>query len=200
MTGRKKYIAAWCLLALAAIGCLSLAVGVTYARYREDVDGSLELGLRKNAQVYLISGKDPEIYSPLAAQWQQQGESQILEFFVTNTGADAKAPEDTQEFTLRLAASLDVWDGVSEFAVNLVYTQSESADIIQGTVTRIPQDTVLYSQFGDGWLITFPKDGTDMTWELKGGERSHISMQLELTSEQSVDGGLVQLLLEGRLK
>lgn len=200
MTGRKSHIAAWCLLALTAVCCLSLAVGVSYARYREDAGGSLELGVRKNAQVYLLAGKDPENYTPGAAAWEGNGTSQTMQFLITNTGKDGKIPESDQRCTLRMAASLDVWDGVAPMNVQLTYTKDDHAQILQGQISRIEQDTVLYRQFGDGWLITFAdRWDNEMVWKLEGGQRSHLTMELKLETDRAVEDGMIQLLLEGQM-
>lgn len=199
MTGRKSNISAWCLLALAVIGCLALAVGVAYARYREDVGSALEIGLRTNAQVYLVAGNDPEKYVPGPVEWEDSGTAREMEFLISNTGADGLIPKATQQCTLRLAASLDVWDGVSELSVKLTYTQDGKAGMLTGQISRIQPDTVLYREFGDGWLITFPdRADKEQTWKLAGDQRSAVAVHLTLETDQAIDSGMIQLLLEGR--
>lgn len=200
MTGRKSNISAWCLLALAVLGCLSLAVGVAYARYREDVGSTVEIGIRKNAQVYLVAGNDPEKYVPGPVEWEDSGTAREMEFLISNTGPDNKIPEATQQCSLRLAASLDVWDGESALSVKLTYTQDKKANVITGQISRIQPDTVLYKEFGDGWLITFP-DSTDkeMEWKLEGNQRSTVAVHLTLETDRAIDCGMIQLLLEGRM-
>lgn len=200
MTRRKSNIYAWCLLALAAIVCVGMAVGVTYARYREDVGGNVQIGPRQNAQVYLLAGKDPENYTPEAAQWEASGTARMMQFLITNTGSDDVIPEADQTCTLRLAASLDVWDGVSPISIQLAYTKGANAQILQGQISRIEPDTVLHRQFGDGWLITFcDRWDREMLFRLEGGQRSWISMELLLETEQTIDEGMIQLLLEGKM-
>lgn len=200
MTGRKVNIYAWCLLALAVIGCVSMAVGITYARYREDVPGAVEIGLRKNEQLFLMAGKTPENATAGAAHWDGNGNIRSMEFLITNTPQDGKAPKADQTCTLRLAASLDVWDGVSQLSIVLSSTQGESAQILQGQLSRIEPDTVLHREFGDGWLIIFVDErGNEKNFKLEGGQNSWISMELLLESEQAVDTALIQLMLEGRM-
>ena len=201
MTGRKIHIYAWCLLALAVIGCVSLAVGVTYARYREDVAGTLEIGLRGNEQVYLMAGKTPETATTGAARWEENGDERTMQFLITNSLTEGKAPQADQTCTLRLAASLDVWDGTAQISILLSSTKEDSARIYQGQLTRIPPDTVLHRQFGDGWLITFVDErGKEAEFRLEGGRRSWLSMELMLETEQTIDLGLIQMILEGRMQ
>lgn len=202
MTGRKPNISAWCLTALAAIlavGCLGLGIGTAYARYREASDGTLGVEAKKPAQVYLWAGTDPEgVYTPGTGVWVENEGNLELSFMVTNTQSEDRVPEDTQQFRVRLIGSLLAWEENSEGLLRLTYTHGEETETLEAQVQRILPDTPLHSQFGDGWIFTFPdENGEELCWTLEGGERSTVAMQLVLENGNVSTTSLLKLQVLG---
>lgn len=202
MTGRKPHISAWCLIALAVlltVGCLAVGVGTAYARYREEVDGDMGIQAKNTAKVYLWAGNDPEAeYVPGAGAWVEKEGNLELAFLVTNTDSTRKFPSGDQQFRLRLVGSPGAWVEDGENLLRLTYTVGETTETLQAQVTRILPDTPLYTQFGDGWLFTFPDEtGAETRWTLEGGIRSTAAMQLVLENPQQTETSLLKLQLLG---
>lgn len=204
MTRRKSNISAWCVLALSVVltvGCLAVSVGTAFARYREDVNGEVSLRVREPAQVYLWSGSDPSSeYTSGVGSWVENNGDRELNFMVTNVGSNGQIPDATQEFYLRMVASLGAWDGQSQLTVRLTWTREETSESVEATITRIEPDTPLYKNFGEGWLFTFrDKKDRELLWELEGDTRSTISMQLTMENGEPVDSSLFLLQVTGNM-
>lgn len=204
MNRRKSNISAWYLTGLTALllaGCVMLSIPAAFARYREETTQDVALQVRNPARVYLWAGSDPAAdYFPGTGSWYLRDGVPELSFMVTNTKDAQDIPKATQEYRVRLIASLGAWDGASEIKIRLTTLSEEHTDIYYAQAKPIRKDTPLYQQFGEGWYFTFlDEDGEEIRWTLEGGSRSTISMQLALEVAQITDTSLMQLQVIGEM-
>lgn len=199
MERKKSNIGTWYRLgfaALAVIGCLMLAAGVSFARYRTDTVGGLAIQTQGTSYVYL-GGVFNNAFTEGAGNWSVNDEGKMqLAFMLSNQGATAEtaAPGD-QEVYLRVLVS----EGIGNETLQLILTTPEGENVM-GEPVPIEKTTPLYTQFGPGWIYYF-RDATtreELTWKLKGGQRSEVSMTLTANYETMPDTSLIQLQATGR--
>lgn len=197
MAHKKLNIGTWYRLgfaALAVIGCLLLAVGATFARYRTDSEADLALRVQATSYVY-VGGVFNGEFTAGSGNWQvnEEGKPQ-LQFMLSNQGtADTPALAD-QEVWLRVLVS----EGIGNERLQLILTTPDGENIM-GTPVPIGTTTPLYQQFGPGWVYTFrDANATELTWELTGGDRSELTMTLTANGDFIPDTTLIQLQATGR--
>lgn len=192
MKPRKTHISPQLLLGLTALlvaGCLLVAVGVSFARYRTEMKNGILFRPDQVAQVYLGYVENNTFYNRQAG-WTDTGETLQLSFAVGNGANSGSYTNANQSVRLCLLASLGAWQADSDTVVYLtVEGQTYSA-----TAQRIQEGSALHAQFGDGWVFRFQDDsGKEPAWVLPGGQFGYISMLLEMESAAITDTSLLQL-------
>lgn len=208
---RKPNISQWYLLGLAAIlvvGCLTVAVGTTFARYRDEITQLVSFQVRQFNKVYLgsleysaYSGRGGTFVRSDETYWQEYGGDLMLNFAVGNGTSEEDFADADQKVQIRLIGSLGAWYPSGDMKLTLTVplqsdpTQSET---LEATVIRISEESPLYETFGDGWMFCFLDEiGRERSWTLEGGKLSFISMDLIYENADLVDTSLLQLQVNG---
>ena len=207
MNQRKPNMTRWYamgLTALLVVGCLVMAVGVTWARYRTDVMGSTVFQSRKPLAVRLGKMEPMEdgttLFVPGARQtWERVDGKLRLDFAVANgTSAEVFETRD-QRFHIRLVGSIGAWSGDETAAIYLeipprAETETEPT-LVKATAARIEPGTQLWSTFGDGWTFRFldPRTGRELDWTLEGGGLTCLDLDLVMEGSTLTDTSLLQM-------
>lgn len=224
MDHRKPLLSRWYALGLAVlltVGCLVMAVGVSWARYRTEADAKISVEVRPPLAVTLgrmeYSGES-EIgtFVPTgAAVWEWVDGRWAMALAVANGTAPDVFEAQSQSFRIRFVGSLGAWSGEGSGAISLILPlkqiqmdteeTEDPADStlpavsavptrIAATATRISPDTRLHREFGDGWLFCFLDDqGEELSWTLEGGKLSCVTMDVVIDAGTLADTSLLQL-------
>lgn len=177
MNRRKLHISPALQLGIAVLlllCCMTVAVGVTFARYHKGEKGSLIFEPEQNLQVCLgYIENDSFVCSQ--NEWMRFEEQLQLAFAISNGSSNHEFAPADQMVCLRVVASLGVFN--EEMAIPLSLTVG--GNTYTATVQPIVKDSVLYTQFGDGWVFRFcDAEGNELQWELAGGQFSYIQALL----------------------
>ena len=208
MNQRKPNRKAWYSLGLTmllCVGLLTVATGVTFARYRAERTTDFSIRVRKPELICLgevitetEEGEPPvttEIFTPSAQlNWETKDGATQLKFAIGNGSSEEEYSARDQRVSLRMIGSL----GLGMEPPGLVLTlppeeEGKEGKEIQATVTRLVEGTALQLSHGDGWLYTF-SDGTDeeLFWELEGGDLNYVCLTITVTGEVPADLTLLQ--------
>lgn len=192
MNQRKLHISPWVALLLAAVavlGCVLAAVGVSFARYRSASGWEYQFQAQQSGSV-LLGVMDGGTFTQKESAWVRVDDQLQLHFAVSNgTGADAFAAL-RQDVSIRVIASLGNWSD------KLTLTVGENT--YTATATAIRAGSALHRTFGDGWVLRFlDEQGNELHWTLSGAEWESIAMQLTLTGDGLTDTSLLQLQVVG---
>lgn len=226
MNQRKPNMTRWYALGLAvilAVGGLVMSVGVTWARYRTDVNGSIFFQSRKPLAVWLGKMETADdggaVFTPTGQRsWEQVDGKLQLDFAVANGTSLEVFETADQRFHIRLLGSLGAWSGEETAAIYLVIppveipaeeeTETETEETteqipavpaeptrVKATAVRIEPNTQLWSTFGDGWAFCFldEQTGEELAWTLEGGGLSCLDLDLVIEGGTLTDTSLLQL-------
>lgn len=175
--------------------CLGAAVGVTFARYQAEKKEGLIFQPDRNAQVYL-GHMTADGFVCEQNQWVNAQEQLQLAFAISNGPSDTEFSSMDQVACLRVVASLGAWN--EEMATPLYLTVGEQ--VYAAAAQRIVEGTVLYTQFGDGWVFRFQdENGKEPQWELSGGRFDCVQMLLYMDAAIA-DTGLLRLQVVAEVK
>lgn len=226
MNRRKPNMTRWYALGLAvilAVGGLVMSVGVTWARYRTDVNGSVFFQARKPLAVWLGKMETADdggtVFTPTGQRsWEQAEGGLQLDFAVANGTSPEVFETADQRFHIRLMGSLGAWSGEETAAIYLVIppveppaeeeTETETEETteqiptvpaeptrVKATAVRIEPNTQLWNTFGDGWAFCFldEQTGEELVWTLEGGGLSCLDLDLVIEGGTLTDTSLLQL-------
>lgn len=197
------------LLPILLLGCLIASAGSALARYRAESKEIIEFEVRPPDQVVLgqmVTAEDGSVSFDPKAQgvWETVEGKQQLEFTIANGTSKDDCSRENQRIRLRLIGSLGIWDGTEEFSVTLQLPPEEDAEdsekpkTVKATVTRILEDSPMYTTFGDGWVFTFlDEDEKELSWLLEGGTLNTVTMTLILDGLSGNEASLLQLQISG---
>jgi len=198
MKRRKLHTSPALLLGIAAmlmLSCLTAAVGVTFARYRDGEKEGLIFQPDLKPQVFL-GHMEGDSFACVQNEWVRSEEQLQLAFAISNGPSNTEFSSVNQSVCLRVIASLSVWN--EEMAISPSLTVGEKT--YTATAQRIVEGSALYTQFGDGWILRFQdENGTEPQWELMGGQFSCISMLLHMDAAVG-DTGLLRLQAVAEMK
>lgn len=208
---RKPNITQWYLLGLAAIlvvGCLTMAAGTTFARYRDEIVKIIPFQVRQPNEVYLgtleysaYSGRDGMFVQSKETRWQEFDGDLMLSFAVGNGKDEEEFAAADQKIQVRLIGSIGAWypNGPMKMLLKVPKaSEPEGFQVLEATPIRISQESPLYETFGDGWLFCFLDEaGREYSWTLEGGKLSYITMDLTFENADLVDTSLLQLQVNG---
>lgn len=213
MNQRKPNMTRWYALGLAVVlmvGCLAMSVGVTWARYRTDVNGSVFFQARKPLSVCLgrmeAADDGGAVFTTTGQRsWEMVDGRLQLDFAVANgTSLEAFEAAD-QRFYIRLLGSLGAWSGEETAAIYLVIppteesveeaTETAEPTLVKAAAVRIEPNTQLWNTFGDGWAFCFldEQSGEELVWTLAGGGLSCLDLDLVIDGGTLTDTSLLQL-------
>lgn len=211
------------LAALLVIACLLLATGVTWARYRMEMDGSVYFETRKPVSVYLgrveysesetVPEEVPDETAPEElpkgefvqtdeGNWELGEDGKLhLKFAVANGISETDFEERTQNVYLRFVGSLGAQTAGNPISLSMSIPQKDKPEeLVQVKAEAVPivPEAPLYTTFGEGWVFCFMVEGQELTWKLKGGELSIIEMDVTLEDGTLADTSLLQLQVSSR--
>lgn len=194
MNRGKVNISPWLLQGFAAmlvVICLTVAVGISFARYNAGKDADLHFEVGRNASVFLgrLDEKTGNFIREESA-WERKDGGQQLHFAVSNGTSATDHVAADQQICLRVIGSPGVWKENSNAKLTLTVDGMKYTAV----VSRIVRGSALYAAFGDGWAFSFRNDqGNELTWKLDGGELTCLEMTLSIEGAQILDTGLLQL-------
>ena len=180
------------LAALLVLISVVLTIGVTWARYRTELNPFEYWFVARNPQqVYLWGEKTGDTYTGLPGSWTVSESGSSLPFLVSN-GIATEFPEQNVRIAIQVAATEGIGSG-DNLILQLAVVDGEHEPIYDGKAERIASGTTFYNQFGDGWLYRFyDEEGNEMTWVLEGGQLSEFSAELHISG--SVDPKFYSML------
>lgn len=181
-------------------GLLIVSVGVTYARYREDHQGSVAFQIKESETVFLGIIDNNEFTQVSQLEWKVEDNSATLQFAVANGTSEMDYSNRNQEVQLCLIGSLGLMKEEKLPIVSVFFkTQEGEVKNIQASVSAIEKGTALYHSYGDGWLYRFyestAEGNREFSWALPGGEFSYIALTVKMEGETSENLSLLQPLI-----
>ena len=198
------------LITILCVGCLSIAVGTTYARYRSESEEGLLFEMRQPDQVSLgtiqkVQDEDTFVLSD-TLNWTIDEKDGLasLTFAVAN-GSDGKNYSFKDQLVrLRMIGSLSIAESGKIPALTVTYVSEKLngekiEKTVQGEVSSIMEGSPLYHTHGHGFLYTFyettPEGKKELTWELPGEKLSYFTLTVKTTEEVSGTLGFLQPLV-----
>jgi hypothetical protein len=195
-----QFLRGVCLAFACVTLCLTLTVGVTYARYQwESPRQSYVFAPDKPDQV-LLSGsiteqalEEKELPS-FPEQWVQTENGLQLDFAVTN-GTFAEPAQRNQKFTLYLTGGVGI--GSAEALTVTIHWQDGAGNIIQtqAVAQAVERGTLLYDSMGDGWIYRFFEGQQELKFLLEGGEIRYENFTLTVSG--LTDPAMLDLRVQG---
>ena len=192
------------------IGSVAALTGVAFARYRVDRTEQTELTPRTPEYIHLgtlekeTEDAEPVFQAGIQNTWELKDGRYQLSFAVAN-GTDAETfAESDQEFRVRLIGTMGVWDGEDTVDVILQVPSIPSEEDpekpleIPATATRIQPGSILYEEFGEGWVFSFYDPWKDeWKFDLPGEELNALELVLIVNEADLTDPSLLQLQITG---
>lgn len=178
--------------------CIILAVGITWARYRAEEDSFLQYTTRDPGAVSLWAGYN-ELTGTLTAgeiPWTFSNGTGTAQFYISNGTSEADYSDEDLSAAIRLLVSLNAADAQVELSVS----DGSSTATWGGTPVEIQEGTPLFTSFGGGTAYVFQNEnGSELDWNLEGGALSVLSVQIEVSNLEQLDGAaLLQVQVVGK--
>ena len=186
--------------------CLMVSIGVTWARYRTEMDKSVYFQVRKPVAFYLgrieyaedETQKDAEgkFVRSDEGEWERDEDGNLkLKFAVANGTSQTDYEKRDQQVSIRFIGSLGVQSGEAPITLTLTFPSEEDPEKpcqVKATAVRIDPESPMYTTYGDGWVFSFQENGEELTWMLEGGELTYVEMDVTMDAEV-IDTSLLQL-------
>lgn len=158
-------------------GLLTVSVGTTYARYRDEQQGTATFLVREPAEMLLGTVVDGEFSSTVTPEWTVTNGVASLQLAVANGSSEARI------IRLYMIGSLGISkDGNTPQVAVTYFPQDGSGEVknVTAYATSIEKNTALYHTYGEGWKYGFYElttDGTwkELTWEVPG-DMNYVTM------------------------
>lgn len=178
--------------------CVILAVGAAWARYRTEEDSFLQYTTRDPGGVSLWAGYN-EFTGTLTAgdiPWTFSNGTGTAQFYLSNGTSETDYSEEDLRAGVRLLVSLNAADAQAELSVS----DGDSTATWSGTPVEIQEGTPLFTSFGAGTVYVFQDEaGSELEWELQGGALSVLSLQIDISNLEQLDGAaLLQVQVVGK--
>lgn len=178
------------LLLLLCIGVLTVSVGTSFARYREEHHKDVFFEIRELEQV--VVGKfQEEVFTPVdRLEWTVKDGVSCLEFTVANGVSLEDYVSQKQVIELHMLGSLGIWENGKTPELQMTYkydNESEEVLYAYSAVTSIEKGTAWYKHYGAGWLYQFHEFTAEgkqkLILELPGGQFSYITFSIKINGE-----------------
>lgn len=190
--------------------CVVSSLGISYARYRLDKTAMTAITPREPEYVYLgtvareTEGSEGTFVPGTLGEWKSMDDRLELAFAVANGKDSENFAQSDQEFRVRLVGSMGVWDGEDTVDVILrvpAIPSEQDPEMpleISGKAIRIQQDSLMYQEFGEGWVFCFYDAwGEEWRFDLKGGQWNRLELILSVNEVELTDLSLMQLQITG---
>ena len=189
------------LLLLCLLLCSVLILGVTFGRYLQDFSPVTYPFVADGGGTLVLGGTvtqdwlDKGVWPDMATDWTVQADTATLAFSISNGRSAEGATSRSQLATVRLVAGLGI--GAPEnMTVTLSFSHNGQMRTLTGEAERIQKGSMLYQNYGDGWIYYFYDDlGNEKNFTLSGGKLSYENMTVTLTGD--TDPVLCQLQVFG---
>lgn len=188
----KQNISKWYIIGLAVIliiGCLMIAVGSTWARYRTDYTGNVKFKVETPANV-ILGTYDEETETFTKGDelvWTETEDELKLDFAISNDNSS-----EDQILQVRMIASLNAWN--DDYDAKSVVLSDGTEEKYTMQAERIGKNTSMYYTFGDGWIFRFfDEEGKEAQWLLKGGKISFKDLDVTIDNSLVTDVSIIQL-------
>ncbi len=178
---------------------LLLFVGVTWSRYRTQLQADLQYTPHAPSQIFLWGERTAEgEFSTLPDTWRVDGGTYEVPFAVTNGIAGKNGQSDLfAREDMGISIRIAVTEGIKDpgnFSVQLRLNDANGT-FYQGVAEKIPETSPLYSTFGDGWVYSFRNtDGEEPRWILEGGSLACFeAMLIYEVSSETIDYSMMQM-------
>lgn len=191
----KQNISKWYIVGLTAmlvIGCLIVAVGSTWSRYRTDYTGNAMFKADIPANVVLgIWDEETKTFTKSnELVWTETDDNLKLDFAISNNSSD-----EDQIVKVRMIVNLNAWN--EDYDVKDIVISDGTEETYTVQPERIGKNTSMYYTFGDGWIFRFfDEEGKEAQWSLKGGKLSVKDLDMIIDSAVITDISLVQLQID----
>lgn len=165
-------------------GLLTVSIGTTYARYRDEQQEVVTFAVREPNKVLLGTVED-EVFTPAEQlEWSVDDGVASLQLAVANGSSETDYTARDQIIRLYMIGSLGIAENGTPPEVLVTFlTQGEQAEskTVQAYATPIEKNTALYHTYGEGWKYGFYEltaEGSykEITWELAGGDLNYVTM------------------------
>ena len=194
------------LLLFLCIGCVAVATGTTYARYRSEGGDDMLFEVREPDQLELGTIQEEKFvpHDPLdQLQWTIDETNGIasLTFTIANGSDEKNFSMKEQSVKLRMLGTLNLAVIGTPPELTVTYgSEKLNGEAVEktavGEVSYLVKGTALHHSYGDSLLYTFYEttaEGKDeVTWELPGGELSYVTLTIKMTGDISEKSGLLQ--------
>ena len=178
--------------------CISLTVGITWARYYGEETSSLGYTPREPSVLSLWSGYNPDGEDAVLTGWQElawtfyKGNG-MLSFYVSNGTSMMDYPDEDFSVSVRLLSSLNIT------GAQVSLSAGDDGFTWTATPVKIEEGTPLFDAFGGGNVYVFlDEDGSELSWDLEGGNLSVLPVQLDVSNLEQEDAALLQLQVVGK--
>ena len=180
---------------LLCIAFVSLAFGITYARYEDTLSKTFTLQYEaQSGQIYIrsVENKDREITEnePVAedsegvvAEKEENENSEsndilenayAIDFIISNGSDQENYCTYDQEASLSLFATIGL-----ENPENFIITLADGTTTYLASSTEVVKGTELYTTYGPGWMYHFyDAEGNEITWEFPGTQLIERQMKI----------------------
>ena len=159
-----------------------LVTGLTWSRFRSDVQGDQKYIPNVPSQVFLWGEKTESGFAQLPDTWKVDGGTYEVPFTVTNGIYGGEGQEDLYaQKDLNIYLRVAVTEGIGDaenFSMQL-RLKDETGTFYQATAQKIEENAPLYDTFGDGWVYVLRNnEGKEPMFTLSGGEVSCLEATL----------------------
>lgn len=204
MQGQNRNTPLWaklCLLLLCLLLCSVLIFGITFGRYQQEFSPVNYPFVADGASTLVLGGTvtqdwlDKGVWPDMATDWSVEGDTATLAFSISNGRSTESYPSRSQNATVRLVAGLGI-GAAKNMTVTLSYLSNGQSITLTGQAERIQAGSLLYQDYGDGWVYYFyDTSGEEKCFTLTGGKLSYENLTVTLTG--NTDPVLCQLQVVG---
>lgn len=198
------------LILFLSIGCMVAAAGTAFARYRSESQEKILFEVREPDQVYLGTVKEvkaKEKFAPSKTlEWTVDEKTGVASLtFAAANGTDSENySAKTQAVKLRMLGSLNLAATGMPPELSVTYVSKklngdEEEKTVKGEISYLVEGTALYHTYGPGFIYTFyettAEGKKELTWELPGGQLSHVTLTIKTSGTVSEVLGPLQPLI-----
>lgn len=207
----------WYFLGLSLVllaAAMVISTGTAFARYRQEREAEITMEVKPATQIGLgvlrepteeevenAGGKKDLVFdSSVIPRWEINGDTCLLRLAIANGVSESEFYKSDVKVTLRLIATLGLWEGEKAADIYLRLPSETSAsgyEEVLAAVSAIEAGTALHTTHGDGWVYEFRNGEEEQSWILTGGEFSCVEVVLVMKNAAPGNASLLQPLVYG---